>query len=191
MTRQILVRLFEAASLSDAEIMTDALFAKYHDFDGILCADAYALENMIGERATMLLKLSAALASRRDTEKLKIGSVCNNPAAVREFIVALFRGCSTEMVYSICFDEHRRVLSVDLIGEGTVNSTNVLPRKLVDIAVKNRASSVIIAHNHPGGRATPSRQDINFTVSVREMLASAGVNLTAHYAVASSNCVKV
>ena len=190
MTRKILKRLFEAAGISNTEDMTDALFSKYHDFDGILCADVYSLEKMIGERATVILKLTAALTSRRDTDKLKIGSIYSDDA-VREFIVALFRGCSAEMVYSICFDGQRRVLSVDLIGEGTVNSTNVLPRRLVDIAVKKRASWVIIAHNHPGGVATPSRQDMNFTASVREMLASAGIGLIAHYAVAASNCARV
>ena len=190
MTRELLTRLLETASVQNAAEITDRLFAKYHSLDGIFCADAFTLENMIGERASMLVKLAAALSSRRDTEKLRVGDTYD-PVLTREFLVALFRGCAVEMVYSICFDAQRRVLSVDLVGEGTVNSANVTPRKLVDIAVKNRATSVVIAHNHPGGSAIPSRQDINFTSSVREMLASAGVNLMAHYAVAASSCRKI
>ena len=190
MTRHILKRIFESAAFSDAEKMTDELFAKYHDLDGVFCADTYTLEQMIGKRAAMLVKLSAALSSRRVTDELKPGCVCD-PITVREYIIALFRGCSTEMVYVISFDLTGRLLSVDLVGEGTVNSANVSQRRLVDVAVKNRAAGVVIAHNHPGGRATPSRQDMNFTTSVREMLSSAGIELIAHYAVAASNCIKV
>ena len=190
MTRQALIRLFDAASVADADELVTALFAGYHDLDGILCADWHALVNMIGERAAMLVKLSAAISSRKDTEKMKIGSRYD-PDTLYTYMTALFRGSSVEMVYAICFDSAERLLSVDLVAEGTVNSSTITPRKLADIAVKNRTASMVIAHNHPGGRAMPSSSDLSFTDSVREVLESIGVRLIAHYAVASGECVKV
>lgn len=190
MTREVLKRLFEAAAFSDAEKMTEELFAKYHDLDGIISADPHALSGLIGERAAMLVKLAAALASRRDTEKLSVGDKCD-PLALGEFLVALFRGSSVEIVYAVCLDRSDRVLAVELVGEGTVNSANITPRRLVDIAVKNRAVSVVIAHNHPSGRVDPSRQDLDFTDSLRAMLDSVGIRLVAHYTVAGSNCKKI
>lgn len=190
MTRNTLKRLFDAAGFSNSEQMTEELFAKYHDLDGVISADAYALSSLIGERAAMLVKLSAALASRRDTEKLSVGDKCD-PLAIREFLIALFRGCSVEMVYTVCLDKNDRVLAVEPVGEGTVNSANITPRRLVDIAVKNRAASVIIAHNHPAGRVEPSRQDMSFTNSLGVMLDNVGIRLAAHYTVAGSNCKKI
>lgn len=190
MTRRALIDLFEAASIADAEELVASLFDVYHDLDGILCADGLALERMVGERAAMLVKLSAAISSRRDTEKMKIGSRYD-PDALCRYLTALFRGCSVEMVYAICFDSNERLLSVDLVAEGTVNSSTVTPRRLADIAVKNRTAFMVIAHNHPGGRATPSDRDVSFTESARNVLSSIGVSLTAHYAVASGECVKI
>ena len=190
MTRYALKNLFAAASLPDAETAVDALYAKYHDLDGVLSADEYSLVNTIGERAAMLLKLSAALSSRRITEKFKIGSRYSQDS-VRELLVALFRGVSVEMLYAVSFDSDDRLLSVDLVSEGTVNGSSTTPRRLADVAVKNRAASIIIAHNHPGGVATPSSLDFSFTATVREVLSSVGVPLTAHYTVAGNACEKI
>ena len=190
MTRCVLKKLFEAAAIPDAEEKVDALYAKYYDLDGVLSADEYSLVNMVGERAAMLLKLSAALSSRRDTEKLRIGSRYDQDS-VREHLVALFRGSSVELLYAVSFDAEDHLLSVDLVSEGTVNGSSTTPRRLADIAVKNRAASIIIAHNHPGGVAVPSDCDFGFTATVREVLASVGVTLTAHYTVAGNGCEKI
>jgi DNA repair protein RadC len=61
-----------------------------------------------------------------------------------------------------------------------VNSAGVPIRRIVDVALKMNASSVILAHNHPGGMAVPSSDDIQTTIRVSQALAGVDVVLTDH-----------
>ena len=96
-----------------------------------------------------------------------------------------------EVLYLISLDESDDIISIDLIGEGTVNSAEVAPRRLLDIAVRNRAKTVIIAHNHPAGRATPSSEDMAFTDAAEKLLSEIGIRLRAHYIVAGNQCRRI
>ncbi len=73
------------------------------------------------------------------------------------------------------------MISTDLITEGTVNSSAFLPRKMADIALRKKAASVILAHNHPSGNLMPSDNDIAVTLLAESVLRDAKVKLDAHY----------
>jgi DNA repair protein RadC len=77
-----------------------------------------------------------------------------------------------------------KLIHTDLLGEGTVNSTGLLPRMVMDVAVRYSASKVILAHNHPGGEALPSNADIYSTSQLIGVLESAGIKLLGHFVVA-------
>lgn len=189
-TVDVLSRLFSSAGFKEAEEMTVRLFQRFHTLDGILAADTSILTGCIGERAAALIKLTAALISRRVYDRFKFG-VRHLPEEITELLVALFRGRSVETLYLISLDENGRTTSCDLMSEGTVNSTSVLPRQVLERAVKNRARSVIVAHNHPAGIETPSEEDVIFTSTARSVLECAGIELTAHYVVAGSRITKI
>lgn len=190
MIRKTLVKIFETASLPDAHKSAELLLARYHTLDGVLCADPMDLTHLIGERGAMLLKLVAATVYRRAEDNFKVGTRYDE-AKIREHLVGFFCGSSVELLYLISLDQVDEILSVDLVGEGTVNSAGVASRKLLDVAVKNRAKSVIIAHNHPAGRATPSSEDMAFTDAVENLLREIGIRLRAHYIVAGNQCRKI
>ena len=135
----------------------------------------------------MLIKLSAALASRRVIDDFEYG-VSYTEEEIKKFLVALFRGSSVETLYLISLGENGEVLSCDFISEGTVNAANILPRQIIEPAVRNRAAGVIIAHNHPAGFSWPSTDDVSFTSTVRNILGSAGISLVSHITVAGSEC---
>ncbi len=189
-TANVLSSLLSSAGFKDAEKMTSELFRRFHTLDGILAADTALLTDCIGERATALVKLTAALISRRVYDRFKFG-VRHLPEEIKELLIALFRGRSVETLYLVSLDENGLTTSCDLMSEGTVNSTSVLPRQVLERAVKNRARSVIIAHNHPGGIETPSEEDVIFTSTVRSVLECAGIELTAHYVVAGSKIAQI
>ncbi len=49
------------------------------------------------------------------------------------------------------------------VSQGDVCGANIGLRKIISLALENSAASVVIAHNHPGGRCRPSPEDIDFT----------------------------
>ncbi len=51
----------------------------------------------------------------------------------------------------------------EIISIGTVNASFVHPREVFENAIKNNASSIILAHNHPSGDTEPSQDDIEIT----------------------------
>ena len=53
---------------------------------------------------------------------------------------------------------------------GTIDSTVVHPREVVKEALRVNAASVIFAHNHPSGSSSPTRQDIEITRMLKNIL---------------------
>jgi len=53
---------------------------------------------------------------------------------------------------------------------GTIDSTVVHPREVVKEALRLNAASVILAHNHPSGSSNPTRQDIEITRILKNVL---------------------
>ena len=71
------------------------------------------------------------------------------------------------------------------ISGGTVDSVYVDVRKVVELALRNGATSVILMHNHPSGNLMPSFHDINFTANCLTALATINVVLEDHIIVAN------
>lgn len=189
-THNVLSNLLSSAGFKGADETATELFKRYHTLDGVLAADTEALTECVGERAAVLIKLAAALIARRAYDKFAFG-VRHLTEDIIELLVALFRGRSVETLFLISIDENGAVASCDLMSEGTINATSILPRQLLERAVKNKAKSVIIAHNHPRGIETPSEEDVIFTSTAKTVLECAGIELAAHYVVAGSQVAKI
>jgi DNA repair protein RadC len=85
-----------------------------------------------------------------------------------------------EVFYVLCLDSRCRVVYPALVGEGTVKDALVHPRHVVEAATRHRAASVMLAHNHPGGEARPSRQDRNLTRLLVQALGPLDINVLDH-----------
>ena len=189
-TQNVLAELLSSAGFKNAEQTTESLLERYHTLDGILSADPEALVRQVGERVAVLIKLTGALVARRAYDNFTFG-VRHSTKEIAELFVSLFRGRSVETLFLISIDENGVTRSCDLMSEGTVNATSILPRQILERAVKNSAKRVIVAHNHPGGVDTPSEEDVIFTSTLSGVLECAGIELTAHYVVAGSAITKI
>lgn len=137
----------------------------------------------ISENAAILIKLIAYTNSRRITEKFEFGKE-HSEIELREYIAALFLGLSVETVYALFLDDLGRVVSCEHVSEGTVNSSDVVPRKILEFARRRKSKNIILAHNHPKGSASPSKDDVMTTGRLVNLFSSIGVRLHAHYVVA-------
>lgn len=76
-------------------------------------------------------------------------------------------------------DPDGRVLGLRVIA-GDADQVTVPPRTLTLDALAFGAAGVIVAHNHPGGDAAPSRHDLDHTRSLAQALALVDVRLVDH-----------
>lgn len=164
----------------------------YGSFLAIAEADIYSLTEVLGGDSSLALyiRLAVDIASRRGSDRFKFGKK-HTEEEIEEYLIFLFFGVSVETVYMLSFDEQDRVIACDKIGEGTVNYSSILPRKIIETAKRRGAKSVAIAHNHPGGYAHPSEDDISASRMIFGILNASGINFVDGYIVAGAECVKI
>jgi DNA repair protein RadC len=76
----------------------------------------------------------------------------------------------TEVLLIILRDVRRQQIHREVLSKGTLTELIMHPRDVFHMAIKHRAHSLIIAHNHPSGDPTPSSRDFEMT----QILTSAG-----------------
>jgi DNA repair protein RadC len=77
------------------------------------------------------------------------------------------------------------VTAIQVVTMGTLDASLVHPREVFRLAIHNNASSVLIAHNHPSGDPTPSREDIAVTNRIKDAGKIVGIDVLDHIVVGS------
>ena len=176
--------LYYAIPRRDTNGLAHALLEKFRSFKGVLEADVEELRRVegIGENAAALVALVAALNKRylahsRNEAK---GAVLADSKAAGEYIMPLFAYDKRERMIMITLDAASRVISCNVVGEGASNMVEVSTRKVMDIALRDNAVSVVIAHNHVAGSPEPSQADLVSTSKINNALKMIGVELLDH-----------
>lgn len=73
-----------------------------------------------------------------------------------------------EEAYVLCLDRAGRVLGYSKVGQGGISGCLIDPKIVFSIALQAGASAIVLAHNHPSGTLTPSRQDVALTARIKE-----------------------
>lgn len=185
-TKDALFRLFcFSLTESDARRASEALMERYgSDF---VIADVpiekLAETDGMNMKSATLLKLCFLLKSRAATDGFEFGKV-HSKSEIEDYLKGLFIGLENETVYMISIDSAGKTVSCDFLGEGVVSASDIYPRRLLEVALRKDAAEVILAHNHPRGKAEPSNDDRDTTSALFSVMLSAGIKLRAHYVVA-------
>ena len=85
-----------------------------------------------------------------------------------------------EHFISISLNGANEVIAVRTVSVGLVNRALVHPREVFADPITDRASAVIVAHNHPSGNLTPSQDDLAVTRQLKEAGLTLGIRLLDH-----------
>jgi len=72
------------------------------------------------------------------------------------------------------------VLNIRVVSIGLVDRSPAHPREVFADVLMDRASAVIIAHNHPAGSLEPSPADVEITKQIKAAGAVVGISLLDH-----------
>lgn len=95
------------------------------------------------------------------------------------------RSLEQETLAVLLLDVRLRLIALEIVAVGTVAHVSVEAREVFAPAVAVRASSVVLAHNHPSGDAEPSHQDVAFTGAMVEAGRILDIDVVDHLIVAS------
>ncbi|MBR5556455.1 MAG: JAB domain-containing protein, partial [Acinetobacter sp.] len=87
----------------------------------------------------------------------------SNSKALLDFLTFELLGEQQEVFAVLCLDAHLRKISFKKLFYGSINSCEISINQLLRHSLNQQASSLVIAHNHPLGKAQPSNADITLT----------------------------
>ncbi len=99
------------------------------------------------------------------------------------FVRRRTQGDPRESFFVFHLNNNHSILSFETVSIGTINQTLVHPREVFRAAVAISASAIIIGHNHPSGKAVPSREDIQVTKNLVEAGEILGIPVVDHLVV--------
>ena len=115
----------------------------------------------------------------------------HNASMVRAFLRLQLEPKEREHFAVMFLDAQHRLIEYQVLFIGTIDSTTVSPRDIIKVALQLNAYSLIVAHNHPSGVATPSEQDISFTKQLMSALKVVGIKLLDHLVVGHDEIVSI
>ncbi len=181
--------LFYAIPRRDTNEIAHNLLNRFLSLENVLNAPVKELAKVegMGENAALFIAFIRQFERYCQLHKNKELDIINSITDGGDFLVPYFEKKDNECIYLLCLDAKRKVLSCRLVEEGDVNSASISIRKVVDIALTEKATSVILAHNHPSGIAVPSEEDKAVTFRIAEALRYVDVTLLDHIVVADGD----
>ena len=178
---KLLSELLAFASVKESETAR-RLLSEFGSIGALLSTPAPELVRAgLSERAAALLSLVLAIYARGEISALPEGVLLDSAERQADYIARHYIGVRDERLSLLLLDAKSRPIAFIPFGDGGVGNTSVDLRKIAELALFHHASSLALAHNHPGGTLSPSPEDVRATRSVEIALSSVGVALDEHY----------
>lgn len=143
-------------------------------------ATVQELKEIRGIGDAKALQLQAVFAMIRRIEQPQSGDPLDVPERVYALIKEELSHKPVEMLLVLLCDARKKLIHREIISKGTLSQVLLHPREVFHTAIRHRAHSVIIAHNHPSGDATPSTCDIEMTHILASVGRMVGIELLDH-----------
>lgn len=113
---------------------------------------------------------------QQDLPEIKITS----PQDVVGLLMDEMQYLKQECFKIIMLDTKNKVIKVEEISLGTLNSSLVHPREVFVKAIKQHAATIVLAHNHPSGDTEPSAEDKSITRRLVDAGELIGISVLDH-----------
>jgi len=165
---------------ADVKPLAKELLRHFGSFTGILDAPADALMQVSGlkESSAALIRLVKACAEHYLKEEVLKRQRIPSLTSLVDYCRTAMGGLADEQFRVIFLNSQNEIIAEEVVQEGTVNQTVVYPRKVLELALKHKATGLILVHNHPSGNLTPSAADQELTRAL--VKASHALNLKVH-----------
>lgn len=174
--------LFYAIPRRDTNELAHALLDAFGSLDAVFEASVHELQAVpgIGVNAAALITLVPEIAKRCAISRTRDLTSFASAAQAARYLIPRLGTEKAEKALLLCLNPQKQLICCSELGSGVVDNVNLNVRLVVETALKARASSVILAHNHPTGNPAPSRDDELLTRRIREALQLVEITLDDH-----------
>ncbi|GAB4460516.1 MAG: DNA repair protein RadC [Anaerolineae bacterium] len=200
---------YGAAALSNAELiaillrvgrpgenvvaLSTRLLKDFNGLDGLARASVTDLTGVKGISTAKVAQLKAALELGRrlmlSTPDQRPQITC--PADAANLLMLQMSGLEQEHLRVLLLDTKNRVLNSPTVYIGNVNSSIIRVGEVFKEAVRENATSLIVAHNHPSGDPTPSPEDVQVTRSMVQAGSLLGIDVLDHLVIGHQRYVSL
>jgi DNA repair protein RadC len=186
-----------ASGLSDAELVALVLFGRARRRNQLdrcrqLIAEAGSLAKLahwqpadlrragLSEGEALRLAPFAEIVRRVLLQDSAAAPILASAESVQAFIGPLTIGLDVEKFWVLCLSRRYRLIKRVELSSGTATATVAHPREVFRVALREGASALVCAHNHPSGDPTPSAADVQTTRMLREAARLVDLELIDH-----------
>lgn len=185
--------LFYSIPQQDTNETAHRLMQQFGSFSAVLDADPQELMRVTGikETSAVFLKLIPALYTYYYLDKIAEGKRYTSIESIAEYCMYKTFGETRERFYVMIFDNTMKMLAYETLSEGSQSEVEVNIEQLVQVIFRYSGANYILAHNHPGGTALPSDEDIAITKRIYSITAPLNKRLLEHLVIAKDRYVPI
>lgn len=177
----------------DTKLLALRLMDRFGGIRGALDARPDELEQVPGFGAGLQAhwRLLRELLARYVASPLLKREVLASSEAVAKVARQRLSNMANEESWLALVDAQNHLISWERLRQGGVSSVAIQPRDVLELAIKRKASGIILVHNHPGGSSSPSSADLSLTRELEALAPRLGLRLLDHVIVTAGDCYSI
>ena len=174
----------------DVKPLAKELIKKFGSFADVINANQNdLLEFGLTLNTITIFKIVVAAAVKMSWQELssRVEPVLSNFDYMLDYCRTAMARLDIEEFRVLFLNAKLQIIKEEVMQRGTVNHVAVHPREVVKAALDCGAVSIVLFHNHPGGKANPSGDDREVTKQIVEALRPLNIKVQDHIIITKDN----
>lgn len=173
--------------------LAERMLGDFKGLKGIATATMEDLSKLkgLGTAKAAQIKAMVELGKRLAAAVGESRVVIRSPQDAADLLMPELRDEPQERFKAILLNKKHEVLKVRTISIGSLDASIVTPRETFRDAISTNSAAVIVAHNHPSGDPTPSREDIAVSRRLCEAGKLIGIEVLDHIVIGDGRWVSL
>jgi DNA repair protein RadC len=125
-------------------------------------------------------EISRRLKKEENSNNKKNIQIIKSPKDIFLLLKEKIINFNKEYFLVVALDNRNKVINIETVSVGTLNSSLIHPRETFEVAIRNHAASIILCHNHPSGELKPSEDDLVVTENLVKAGKLLGISVVDH-----------
>ena len=174
--------------------LSNRILAEFNGLDGLLEAgidEITSIKGIKNIKASQIIAIGELVRRINKLNVIRKKDSITSPSDIAKLVMSEMVSLKQEVLKLIMLDTKNNIIGTKDVFKGSLNTSIVHPREIFKEALKKSSSSIIICHNHPSGDPTPSKEDINITIRLKECGKIMGIDLLDHLIIGENEYVSL